>query len=201
MKDKVILTDCDGVLLDWEHSFHQWMKNHGYTLDADAEHEYEVALMYNILPEEKRRLVKHFNESAAIGHLTPLRDAVKYVRKLYEEHGYVLRVITSLSTDPYAGKLREQNLRAVFGDAIEQVVCLDTGADKDKALDEYQGTGCFWIEDKPENAIVGAVRGLETFLIAHNHNADFDNMNLNVNRVQNWKQIYETITGAGVWYE
>ena len=191
MKDKVILTDCDGVLLDWEHSFHQWMQSHGYTLDVEATAEYEVALMYNILPEEKRRLVKLFNESANIGHLTPFRDAVKYVRKLHEEFGYVFRVITSQSIDPYANQLREKNLREVFGTAIEIVQCLDTGADKDEALDEYRDTNCYWIEDKPENADVGYARGLKSTLIAHNHNANYDGP---ATRVQNWKEIYELIT-------
>ena len=191
MKDKVILTDCDGVLLDWEHSFHQWMQSHGYTLDVEATAEYEVALMYNILPEEKRRLVKLFNESANIGHLTPFRDAVKYVRKLHEEYGYVFRVITSQSLDPYANQLRERDLSGVFGTASEIVQCLDSGADKDEALAEYRETNCYWIEDKPENADVGYARGLKSILIAHNHNANYDGP---ATRVQNWKEIYELIT-------
>ena len=189
--NKTILTDCDGVLLDWEHSFHQWMKSHGYTLNTDADHEYEVALMYNILEDDKKRLVKLFNESATIAYLTPFRDAVKYVTKLYEEYGYVFRVITSLSTDPFAGQLRDQNLRRVFGNAIEVVECLETGSDKDKALAKYKNNGCYWIEDKPENADVGYSLGLNSILIAHNHNADYDGP---ATRVQNWKEIYELIT-------
>ena len=28
-KDKVILVDADGVLLDWERTFTQWMVDHG----------------------------------------------------------------------------------------------------------------------------------------------------------------------------
>ena len=28
--DKVILTDVDGVLLDWEYAFTQWMEKHNY---------------------------------------------------------------------------------------------------------------------------------------------------------------------------
>ena len=30
-RDKVILTDCDGVLLNWEYAFITWMKRHGYS--------------------------------------------------------------------------------------------------------------------------------------------------------------------------
>ena len=26
IKDKVILTDCDGVLLDWEFHFYRWLE-------------------------------------------------------------------------------------------------------------------------------------------------------------------------------
>lgn len=196
MKEKIILTDADGVLLDWEFAFHQWMFEHGYTLDNSAVQEYEIAVKYNLLPEEKRRLVRAFNESATIEHLTPFRDAVKYVKKLHEEHGYVFRVITSQTLDKAANRLREKNLRALFGTAIERVICLDTGADKDKELDKYRGTECFWVEDKAENAVVGAVRGLQSILIAHDHNAEFDNMNLNVTRAQDWKEVHRIITNG-----
>ena len=33
MKDKVIMTDCDGVILDWEYGFARYMANKG--LEAD----------------------------------------------------------------------------------------------------------------------------------------------------------------------
>ena len=28
--EKLILVDCDGVLVDWLHSFSMWMEEHGY---------------------------------------------------------------------------------------------------------------------------------------------------------------------------
>ena len=31
-KNKVILTDCDGVCLDWEFGFHTWMDTHKHKL-------------------------------------------------------------------------------------------------------------------------------------------------------------------------
>ena len=30
LEDKIILTDADGVLLDWESAFHKWMESHGH---------------------------------------------------------------------------------------------------------------------------------------------------------------------------
>ena len=32
MYNKLILTDADGVLLDWEYAFNIWMTEKGYTL-------------------------------------------------------------------------------------------------------------------------------------------------------------------------
>ena len=39
--NKIIVTDCDGVLLDWENSFYEWMKSKGY--DAQNVGVYDMA--------------------------------------------------------------------------------------------------------------------------------------------------------------
>jgi len=190
MKEKVILVDCDGVLLDWEYAFDYWMKRHGY-VKTDA-CDYDMATCYDMPKAEIKRLIRMFNESAAIRKLPPLRDAMKYVKKLHEEHGYIFHAITSLSNDQYAQHLRTKNLRELFGDtAFEKYVYLDTGADKDEALAEYKDTGCMWVEDKPENAMCGLKMGLDPYLMMHTHNADFTNDD--VTKVANWKEIYELL--------
>ena len=35
-KEKLILSDGDGVLLDWEWAFHVWMKEKGYVMTEEA---------------------------------------------------------------------------------------------------------------------------------------------------------------------
>ena len=189
MKDKVILVDCDGVLLDWEYAFDYWMKRHNYVkVNEDI---YDMAVAYDMPKAEIKRLIRMFNESAAIRKLPPLRDAMKYVKKLHEEHGYIFHAVTSLSNDQYAQHLRTKNLRELFGDtAFERYVYLDTGADKDEELVVYKDTGCFWVEDKVENCDLGIDLGLNSILMAHGHNADYNGEGV---RVQNWKEIYEMI--------
>jgi FMN phosphatase YigB (HAD superfamily) len=190
--NKLILTDADGVLIDWEYAFSVWMRERGYKLTDTAKNTYYLHNHYEGLDKaEAKKLVKVFNESAAIGFLPALRDSVYYVKRLYEEHGYQFRVITSLSLDQNAGKLREMNLRKLFGNAIESVICLDTGADKDEALAPYKDSGMWWIEDKPENADVGHQLGLRTILVEHGHNMHHQ---CNYDLVKNWKQIYQLIT-------
>jgi len=190
MKEKVILVDCDGVLLDWEYAFDYWMHRHGY--EKPNEGVYDMAVAYDMPKDDIKRLIRMFNESAAIRKLPPLRDAMKYVKKLHEEHGFIFHAVTSLSNDQYAQHLRTKNLRELFGDtAFERYVYLDTGADKDEELAVYKDTGCFWVEDKPENAVCGAELGLNSLLMKHNHNADFEHED--VQKVNNWKEIYELL--------
>jgi len=192
MNEKVILTDCDGVLLDWAYSFDRWMNRFGYRIQDDEA--YDIRERYDLGMADKQRLVRMFNESATIRKLPPLRDAIKYVKKLHEEHGYVFHVITSQTNDEYAQHLRIKNLCELFGPSVfEKYVFLDTGADKNDALTEYAGTYCYWLEDKIQNAYVGQSFGLESLLMDHPFNKWAPN--LEDRRVKNWKEIYERITG------
>lgn len=189
MKDKVILVDCDGVILDWQYAFQRWMTRHGYKIVNPEV--YDIGKMYGLESKEKKQLVRMFNESAAIRKIPPLRDAIKYIKKLHEEHGYVFHAITSLSNDEYSQHLRTKNLCELFGKTVfETYVYLDTGADKDEELAAYKDTGCLWVEDKVENAVAGAKVGLESVVMSHVYNQDTD-----FPLMRNWKDIYEYVTG------
>jgi hypothetical protein len=191
MKNKVILTDCDGVVLDWEYAFDVWMTQHGFQKVELSK--YNIGTSYNIPNDQAKKLVKIFNESAAIGFLPALRDAMYYVKRLHEEHGYVFHAITSLSRDENAQQLRKMNLRKLFGQtAFEKFVFLDTGADKDEVLEPYRDTGCYWIEDKIQNAETGRKLGLFPLIMEHGHN--FDTPTPYMHKVKNWHEIYNIIT-------
>ena len=190
---KLILTDADGVLLDWEWAFNVWMQEHGFEEVPGSKLNYDMSVRYGIPTEQVKKLIRIFNESAAIGFLPALRDAVYYVKRLHEEHGFRFHCITSLSLDPNAQKLREMNLNKLFGtSAFERIVCLDTGADKDEVLQEYEGTGCYWLEDKIENAEAGYRAGLRSLLVEHGHNMHYHHEGITT--VKNWREIYQLIT-------
>jgi hypothetical protein len=194
MKKKLILTDADGVLLDWEYAFDVYMQQHGFNKQDGGNLKYNIGTRYGIDPEQGKKLIKIFNESAHMGFLPPLRDAMYYVKRLHEEHGYVFHCITSLSKDENACALRTMNLKKLFGEtAFEKFIYLDTGADKDEALAPYKGKGYYWIEDKITNAVVGHELGLKSLLVEHGHNMDYEHPE--IPRVKNWKEIYDLIVG------
>jgi hypothetical protein len=195
---KIILTDCDGVVMNWEYAFCCWLEQRGYTQIENGNWEYDIGKRFGITREEAIKHVITFNESAAMGFLPALRDAMYYVKRLHEEHGYVFRCITSMSLDPNAYKLRKMNLEKLFGEtAFEELVCLDTGAEKDAALEPYRDSGLYWIEDKLENAVLGLDLGLKSILMEHGFNMH-DDIPEGMTKVVNWKEIYENITGEKI---
>ena len=198
INEKVILTDADGVLLDWQYGFNSWMSSRGYEIVVPDV--YPIDVRYDIPKAFGKDLVRHFNESANVGHMTPFRDAIKYVKKLHEEHGYVFHVITSQTNNWMAQKLRIKNLQEIFGKSVfDEYTILGTGDDKGDILSEYIDTDCYWIEDKFENFEQGVQFGLKGILMGHNYNLkDYGSSPYGYDhpRVNNWKQIYEYVTGT-----
>jgi len=192
LKDRVILTDCDGVICDWEWAFHVWMEEHGFRKQENAQFVYNIGRRYGIDSDQGKRLIRLFNESAAIGFLPALRDAQYYIKKLHQEHGFVFHCITSLSRNENAQKLREMNVKKLFGsDTFQRFVFLDTGADKDQVLEYYKDSGCWWVEDKWVNCLAGLKVGLKPILVEHGHSLDFEHEE--ILKVKTWKEIYEVI--------
>lgn len=191
MNEHVILTDCDGVILDWEKHFEEWMQNKGYfkidNFDITA---YGLHLHYGVPRPEIQSLVAEFNHSAAIGFVPAFRDAVGQMRRL-RSLGYRFNIITSLSTYDYSVKLRRYNLENVLGFNDFELECLEVGADKDEALSKWVGHARYWVEDKLENAIVGHDLGFQTFLMEHDHNKKEHPDG--IIRVTNWGSIVNKI--------
>ena len=190
LMERIILTDCDGCLTNWEYAFNIWMEDHGYTMSEHGKFVYNVAKRYNISEKEGDKLVRFFNESASIGFLPALRDAEHWVRSL-GKRDYKFHVITSLSKNPYAQELRTRNLEKLFGNVFENIIYLDTGEDKDTALKQYKDTGYYWIEDKIANVDVGLKLGLKGLLMEHAYNLHYEGK---AQLVKNWEHIYKIIT-------
>ena len=60
--------------MNWEYAFITWMTRKGFEQINSTD--YDVAKRFGMEKEESRKYVRMFNESAAIGFLPPLRDAI-----------------------------------------------------------------------------------------------------------------------------
>lgn len=193
MYDNVIVTDYDGCVAYWEHGFHMWMVTKGYTVTRNGF--YNVEDKYGISKEEADHLAEAFNESAALRRLPPVKDAIKYIRKLHEEHGYVFHCITAIPNTRDMYEARMENIENLFGKtAFERLTLCGQSANKKELLKEYANTGCFWVEDLMKNALVGLEYGMQPLLMDRHYNK-MDHHE-GVLRVYNWKEIYHQITGV-----
>ena len=188
--DRKIIVDCDGVLLDWAYAFDVWMYEQGYERLDDTDEYYDQSLRYGIDRRIANNQVKKFNESGCVGFIPAYRDAVEYVNKLYYR-GWRFEVISCLDKDKYAQKLRAKNLRHLFGDVFDFIDCsLDFTVGKEQYLfDKYDGTGYYWIEDSVNHALSGENVGLNSIIMDHPYNQEWEGL-----RVKSWREVYQIIT-------
>ena len=201
---RIILTDVDGVLLEWENHFTEWMLQRSYYNDSneriypykllpDKENTYEMAERFGLTIPQIRKEIREFNKSAWMGNQAPMPNSQTWVKLLAAE-GWTFIPITSQTSDIPAQLLRKKRLGELFGDHIfTNYHILDTGADKDSALAEFHNTGLYWVEDKPKNALAGLNYGLKPILIDHPYNRDFDHPE--ISRVNNWQDIHKLLSG------
>lgn len=193
MVNKTILTDCDGVLLDWEIMFRPWMKRIGYELNPSRASAYSIGEQYDVSQDEGSKLIAKFNSSSDFESLPAWRDSVEYVQRLYTE-GWNFVVITTAGTHPWTPGLRKNNLDKIFGEGIfNEIHVLPLHSDKGVVLKDYQDSNLFWIEDKPSNAELGLKYGLRPQLMSVPHNRDYKG---SVPVVNNWAEIYKLVQSS-----
>ena len=191
MADKIILTDCDGVLLDWESKFQTFAERLGFRFNPARISSYSIGEQYGISREESLELIEKFNRSSDFEHLEPWRDAKPVVQRLAEE-GWRFVVITTAGDHPWTHGLRWSNLERVFGENVfNSLHVLPIHGDKGTELVKYKDTGYLWIEDKPENAELGYKFGLRPILMNAPHNKNY--YKGLAPRVNTWEDIYRFI--------
>ena len=187
---KIIGVDVDGVLLKWEEAFDNFMAGQGLT-KKDQGH-FDLRKHYPEVPADAlNTYISVFNESAYMRYLEPMDGAVEYVTKLAEE-GYRFSVVTSQTLNKVANRAREDNLKEVFGDVFEDFTFLETGQGKYFALQKFD-METIWIDDKPDNVESGKVLGLVPILLDLPHNRSYNNKQMNIQRANSWKDIYDII--------
>lgn len=191
--NKIILTDADGVLVDWNNAFDVFMESKGFPRLPGTDDEYRISDRHDIPSELAQACVKEFNESSLIAKLEPFADSVEYVKKL-AILGFRFIVVTSISNAPQAQRNREENLKNLFGNIFIDIHCIEQGSSKANILSNWAGKGYYWIEDHMRQAEAGHEAGLKTVLINHPYNTHYKtDLFPVVSYTSPWKEIYEMI--------
>jgi len=131
-----VLVDVDGVLLNWDEYFHEWLNLKG-SYKIKNENAYYPSDRYEIPVNTAINFVNEFNNSSWIGFLPALRDAKQGIDTL-RRNGFIIECITSFSNDVYSVALREKNLKNVFGYyAFNSIICLPCSSSKYNSLSRY----------------------------------------------------------------
>jgi len=186
---KKILTDVDGVLLNWRKQFFTWMDNEGYTVVRPKSH--SIARTFDLDRVTELEQVKDFNESVWISHLEALDNAVDGVKKLTEA-GYTIDVCSAIGDQDFIHETRTRHLGYTFGKkTFEKFAYVGLDKPKTSFFEEYRDSGCYWVEDLPKNALAGLEYGLRPLLVSHDYNEWFEHPE--IKRVKDWMEISEVI--------
>lgn len=201
--ENVILTDVDGVLLEWSGTFDNFI----YTtlgLKPKVPHEFDISKRYDVSKIRAVEWILMFERTLDFGNLPSYGDSIKYVRKLHEEYGFKFITISAVADSYSTYKLRSQNLRNLYGEVFIDFIHTGFGGDKRDALERFSNGQCnyFYVDDHPKH-IAEAIKQdhIKPILMRSHHIPEeerFELPPLEFLKVTSWKQIYEYVQTYGI---
>lgn len=152
MNKPIILADIDGCLLQWLSKMPEFLMKKGIdptkARECFASGEYLTAAQILGLPSDQAmELVREYNSSVYMRHLTPFKDSLAVVNLLKEEFDFV--AVTAMGTHPLGAEYRMENLHFWYPNAFKGIHVVDLGESKYDILKEYHKT--FFIDDTPKH--------------------------------------------------
>ena len=155
----VVILDCDDVALDWCPGMARFAID-VLVMDVDPSgpHDFNVRSWLGINDRDVMiGILLAFARSEFFACLDPIPGVVEAVVAL-RASGHEVHFVTSCSSEPLVIRNRERNLESVFGGRnFESVTCVDLGQSKSEILKLHPPS--IFIDDRPENILVGASHG------------------------------------------
>lgn len=191
---RLILTDIDEVVLNWDTAFEDWyMKSYplfdGKAPEKTLRESKDIEDWLKCDYETTRTLIANFNQCKDhFPYLKPYDHALKYVNQLHKE-GWSFVAITACAEDVWTHDARRENLERHFPGVFDTIHCVGLGKAKTKFLERYKPT--WWVDDKPKHAEEGGRIGHKAFLMEQHYNVGFKTRYSKP--AKDWKEIYDCI--------
>jgi len=133
MCKKVILTDVDGILVQWASGLPYFAQKHGIDtaniLRTLVDEKFRDGLeMFGFNERISNILMNEYNNSDFIKYLAGYKDAIQVVNRLKDEYDFI--AITALGTTNEALMNRCCNLNTLFPGAFRDIMCVNYGESK-----------------------------------------------------------------------
>jgi len=193
MENKLIVTDIDGVCLNYLGSFIEWVdETHGWEVDPKSPCD-TYCLSSWFLPNKGRKmgeadfvgLIAEYNNYPRV--LPPVEYSQKCLR-LLREGGYRIIALSSFGGCKLTQHFRRAYLNVVFGGIFDDIIILPLGACKRDKLKELSPE--YFVEDCLAYAEQGVALGIKTFLLRTTYNAGGED----IIYVNNWNEILYIIS-------
>lgn len=185
---ETILTDVDGVLLDWTGAFEKWISHKNLRTYGNL-HNTSLETWLDISEDDACDLVHSFNNTEEFGMLPAFSDAMATLPLLAKKHQVI--AITACDQSPESVERRTRNLEDYFPGVFSKVIHTGIRPSEGKRpyLNQYDDS--YWVEDTLKHAIDGHHIGHETFLIdRYGRHKKQDGIKL----VESWFQIHDLIS-------
>lgn len=167
---KTLLTDCDGVLLNWLSGIPQFLASQG----LDSSHVQKRLDGNQFVPITELFMTDNEDEALEQMHAYQRSDVLKalpvmepgseeFVKRLSDD--YEIIVVTSFSEDKQAHRNRADNLELRYGSAISDLICLAPFANKTDALKDLAKSrdARIWLDDQVKHVYHGINAGIESY--------------------------------------
>lgn len=175
---KLILTDIDDTLLDFNETF---LNHIGVECDTIGE---AYSFIDMIQDRDVDALITSFQQSEHFDSLKSLPWAKEGLTELYLD-GYRFIGITAVENTPEMVMRRSQNLYREFGFEFEDVICVGVNGSKEEALKRFERT--VWVDDHPAHYETGS-RYHDSFLMKNRFNRHYHST---MRGVDDWRDITE----------
>lgn len=173
-KNKIILTDVDGVILDFASGFYDFIsETHGIEIPEEAKSNYYI---YKDLGLENYNQQEIMTDYAHSEHFTrlPAKECAKQVLQQLRKDGWRFVAITACDTGlerqchKKTYQNRMDNLEAHFGNIFEDLHLSNWERGKTEFLKRYEPT--WWIDDRVSHAEDGHKLGHKSIVM---HTEDY----------------------------